>query len=215
VFLFDEPLSNLDAALRVQMRIELSKLHDNLQATIIYVTHDQVEAMTMADKIVVLELGNVRQFGPPLELYSHPANLFVAGFIGSPKMNFLTGELAAVDAGTATVALPQSNRVLTRVDATGGSAGDPVTLGIRPEHIVIGDDNADSTIHGEVVLVEHLGEQTLLHVESNASDKLLTVRQAGISKVASGDTIALGIPAKACYLFNAGEEAFRRLDAED
>ena len=106
VFLFDEPLSNLDAALRVQMRIELARLHDELEATMIYVTHDQVEAMTMADKIVVLQGGIVEQAGSPLELYHHPRNLFVAGFIGSPKMNFLPGKVTAVDGGSATVQLP-------------------------------------------------------------------------------------------------------------
>ena len=105
VFLFDEPLSNLDAALRVQMRIELARLHDELDATMIYVTHDQVEAMTMADKIVVLQGGVVEQVGSPLELYHHPRNLFVAGFIGSPKMNFLPAKVTAVDGAGATVQL--------------------------------------------------------------------------------------------------------------
>ena len=123
VFLFDEPLSNLDAALRVQMRIELARLHDELKATMIYVTHDQVEAMTMADKIVVLQAGVVEQAGSPLELYHHPRNLFVAGFIGSPKMNFLPATVTAVDAGGATVAAARRRRRITVPVAAGPAQG--------------------------------------------------------------------------------------------
>ena len=135
VFLFDEPLSNLDAALRVQMRIELARLHDELDATMIYVTHDQVEAMTMADKIVVLQGGIVEQAGSPLELYHHPRNLFVAGFIGSPKMNFLPATVTGADESGTTVQLakrrePQRRRQARPPEAPATS----VTLGVRPEH---------------------------------------------------------------------------------
>ena len=122
VFLFDEPLSNLDAALRVQMRIELARLHDELKATMIYVTHDQVEAMTMADKIVVLQAGVVEQAGSPLELYHHPRNLFVAGFIGSPKMNFLPGKVTAVDSGSATVQLAGGSSITVPCQPGGAQA---------------------------------------------------------------------------------------------
>src|SRR4051794_23281343 len=131
VFLFDEPLSNLDAALRVQMRIELSRLHEELAATMIYVTHDQVEAMTLADKIVVLQAGVVEQAGSPLELYHHPRNLFVAGFIGSPKMNFLPVTVAAVDQAGAPGAPPGGGPGSPAGQARRVRAGDPVNLGVR------------------------------------------------------------------------------------
>ncbi|MEQ9155228.1 MAG: sn-glycerol-3-phosphate ABC transporter ATP-binding protein UgpC, partial [Roseitalea porphyridii] len=134
VFLFDEPLSNLDAELRVRMRLEIAKLHNDLGATMIYVTHDQVEAMTLADKIVVLRAGRIEQAGAPLDLYADPDNLFVAGFIGSPSMNFLPGE---IDAGGGTVALAEGPRLRNVEDALGGHAGRPITLGIRPEHLVL------------------------------------------------------------------------------
>ncbi len=135
VFLFDEPLSNLDAALRVQMRIELARLHDELKATMIYVTHDQVEAMTMADKIVVLQAGVVEQAGSPLELYHHPRNIFVAGFIGSPKMNFLPGKVTAVDGASATVQLAGGSSITVPCQPGGLKAGASVTVGVRPEHL--------------------------------------------------------------------------------
>ncbi|MEI4484755.1 ABC transporter ATP-binding protein [Frigidibacter sp. MR17.14] len=136
-FLFDEPLSNLDAALRVNMRLEISELHNTLKTTMIYVTHDQVEAMTMADKIVVLQAGRIEQVGSPLDLYRNPRNIFVAGFIGSPKMNFITGEEAA----------------------THGAK----TVGIRPEHIAVG---STGPWQGRVTVSEHLGSDTFLHVET-------------------------------------------------
>jgi len=150
-FLFDEPLSNLDAALRVGMRLEISELHKRLATTMIYVTHDQVEAMTMADKIVVLQAGVIEQVGSPLELYQRPRNTFVAGFIGSPKMNLIGDAEAA------------------RHDAA--------TIGIRPEHIEISD--ADGTWKGTVGVSEHLGSDTFFHVQTNASAEPLTVRASG------------------------------------
>src|SRR5512138_3465097 len=132
VFLFDEPLSNLDAALRVQTRLEIARLKDALDATMIYVTHDQVEAMTLADRIVVLNAGRVEQVGAPLELYRHPRNLFVAGFIGSPRMNFLPGKLLAADAQGARVELPGGQVLRAAVDAARGRPGDAVLVGLRP-----------------------------------------------------------------------------------
>ena len=156
VFLFDEPLSNLDAALRVQMRIELASLHDSLQATMIYVTHDQVEAMTLADKIVVLQGGIIEQRGSPLELYHHPRNLFVAGFIGSPKMNFISVTVSAVnDSGDATVMIPVKPKTL--------SVGDRATLGIRREHLLL--DRNNPSLNGEVLVVERLGGETYLYIK--------------------------------------------------
>jgi multiple sugar transport system ATP-binding protein len=214
VFLFDEPLSNLDAALRVQMRIEISKLHAQLKTTIIYVTHDQVEAMTMADRIVVLNKGNVEQFGAPLELYSHPKNVFVAGFIGSPKMNFLSGEIVEASAEQATVALKGGSKVITKTDSSSAKPGDKVTLGVRPEHLGVGDLANSSEIPGEVILVEHLGEQTLIYAKVEASEELITVRANGISRVKKGDRVKLVAPHGAFYLFDAAGKAFQRLQPE-
>ncbi|HSE73702.1 MAG TPA: ABC transporter ATP-binding protein [Dongiaceae bacterium] len=161
-FLFDEPLSNLDAALRVQMRLEITQLHQQLATTMIYVTHDQVEAMTMADKIVVLNAGNIEQVGAPLELYNNPANLFVAGFIGSPRMNLLDGEIAK-KLGAATV-------------------------GIRPEHIAAARDRGEW--QGVVRVAEHLGSDTFLHIDSDAVGRI-TARAPGELALAAGDTVGL------------------------
>jgi len=161
-FLFDEPLSNLDAALRVGMRLEISELHHKLKTTMVYVTHDQVEAMTLADKIVVLNAGRIEQVGSPLELYRAPANQFVAGFIGSPKMNFVTGA-------------PAANR-------------QAATIGIRPEHIKISRDSGEWA--GTVGVAEHLGSDTFLHVQAAALGTL-TVRADGDMAVGYGDRIFL------------------------
>jgi multiple sugar transport system ATP-binding protein len=162
-FLFDEPLSNLDAALRVGMRLEISELHKRLKTTMIYVTHDQVEAMTMADKIVVLRAGHIEQVGSPLELYRAPRNLFVAGFIGSPKMNLVSGPIAA------------------KHDAT--------TIGIRPEHISVSADAGEW--HGTVGVSEHLGSDTFFHVTCEGISDPLTVRVGGEVDLHYGDTVWL------------------------
>ncbi len=218
VFLFDEPLSNLDAALRVQMRIEISKLHAQLRTTVIYVTHDQVEAMTMADRIVVLSQGNVEQFGAPLELYSHPRNLFVAGFIGSPKMNFFGGKVTKGSAERASIELSDGSSLVAKVDAARLSAGDAVTLGARPEHLTAYVEQTPpegtSSIPGEVVLVEHLGEQTLMYVTCPAAKELVTVRASGISKVKKGDKVTLAAPNGSFYLFDDKGLALTRLEPE-
>ncbi|PZQ95895.1 MAG: sugar ABC transporter ATP-binding protein [Cereibacter sphaeroides] len=161
-FLFDEPLSNLDAALRVNMRLEISELHQTLKTTMIYVTHDQVEAMTMADKIVVLNAGRIEQVGSPMELYRNPANVFVAGFIGSPKMNLINGQEAA------------------RHNAT--------TIGVRPEHIDLSKTSGDW--RGTVGISEHLGSDTFLRVNVPGSD-MLTVRASGEIDVKHGDNVYL------------------------
>jgi len=160
-FLFDEPLSNLDAALRVGMRLEISELHERLKTTMVYVTHDQVEAMTMADKIVVLRAGNIEQVGSPLELYHTPRNLFVAGFIGSPRMNFIEGPEAA------------------RYNAH--------TIGIRPEHIAVSAD--EGTWSGVVSVSEHLGSDTFFHVHDSGLAESITVRAGGEVGFRHGDRI--------------------------
>lgn len=158
VFLFDEPLSNLDAALRGQMRLELASLQNSLQATMIYVTHDQTEAMTLATKIVVLQGGVVEQIGAPMELYHHPCNKFVAGFIGSPKMNFLPVTTSSVQASGITLKLPGGAEVKVPVQPGALRMGDRTTLGIRPEHMRI--DSSHPVLVGEVLVVERLGDVT-------------------------------------------------------
>jgi multiple sugar transport system ATP-binding protein len=162
-FLFDEPLSNLDAALRVGMRLEISEMHKRMNTTMIYVTHDQVEAMTMADKIVVLQAGVIEQVGSPLELYRAPRNRFVAGFIGSPKMNFVEGAEA--------------------------SKHDAHTIGIRPEHIDV--SATDGTWSGTVGVAEHLGSDTFIHVHGVPGCDPMTVRAGGELDVMHGDTVHL------------------------
>ena len=157
VFLFDEPLSNLDAALRHDTRVEISKLHRQLGATTIYVTHDQVEAMTLADKIVVLKAGQVMQVGSPMELFNQPANEFVAGFLGSPKMNFFDGQLVGVADFQGNDVSAQGARLVS----TDKSAGDSVKLGVRPQHLVIDEQGV---LEGNVTLVERLGTETILEL---------------------------------------------------
>jgi multiple sugar transport system ATP-binding protein len=214
VFLFDEPLSNLDAALRVQMRIEIAKLHRDLKTTIIYVTHDQIEAMTMASRIVVLNAGVIEQVGAPLELYHHPSNRFVAGFIGSPKMNFLPGKLVSAEAGTARVALRAGGEASVAVNATRADKGSEVTLGIRPEHLLhVADGNAPagvSRVKGTVVLVENLGESALIYVRLPETEGLTLCRIEGTSLVKDDEAIELGIPPTTAHLFDADGRAFPR-----
>ena len=191
IFLFDEPLSNLDAELRVQMRVEIAKLHNDLGNTMIYVTHDQVEAMTMADKIVVLRLGIIEQAGAPLDLYNNPKNLFVAGFIGSPKMNFLTA--GATGAGL-TVAGNQLNLPRSVAGAT--------TLGIRPEHITLTQDGGIKLADLRVDLVENLGGQTVVYA-TTADGQSVNIVLEGQRPVELGSTVtAYANPARV-HLFNA------------
>jgi len=215
VFLFDEPLSNLDAALRVQMRIEIAKLHRNLKTTIVYVTHDQVEAMTMATRIVVLDAGVVEQIGAPLELYHHPANRFVAGFIGSPKMNLLPARLVSAEPTLARVTLRDGTEVSVAVDATRAGKASEVTVGIRPEHMLHVTDPAAAPaalgrVRGEVVLVENLGESALVYVRLPETENLTLCRSEGTSLVKEGEVIDLGIAARAAHLFDGDGKSFPR-----
>ncbi|MEM9427633.1 MAG: ABC transporter ATP-binding protein, partial [Pseudomonadota bacterium] len=175
-FLFDEPLSNLDAALRVGMRLEISELHKRLETTMIYVTHDQVEAMTMADKIVVLQAGVIEQVGSPLELYQRPRNEFVAGFIGSPKMNLIKGAEA--------------------------EKRNAATIGIRPEHIDISE--TEGAWKGTVGVSEHLGSDTFLHVQSDLSPEPLTVRATGEVFLKYGAEVYLTPRAEHLHRFDTG-----------
>ena len=180
LFLFDEPLSNLDAALRVQTRLEIAKLHRELKATMIYVTHDQVEAMTLADKIVVLSAGAVEQVGSPMELYNFPANLFVAGFIGSPQMNFIDAE---------------------RLGQSGAK-----TIGIRPEHIALSRESGEW--QGKVIHVEHLGADTIVYMESDKTG-LLTVRLFGEHPIAPDDVVYATPDHAAMHRFDANGKVIR------
>jgi len=206
VFLFDEPLSNLDASLRVQMRIELTRLHDELQATMVYVTHDQVEAMTMADKIVVLQTGLIEQVGSPLELYHHPNNLFVAGFIGSPKMNFLRATVTAPKNGTVSVRLAGGDSMDVPVEPGRVKEGANVTLGVRPEHFRVSDRGL---VRGEVLVVERLGGETFLHVKATTGE-LLTVQAEGDSPVRMHDNVGLQANPTDCHLFDQSGLAIPR-----
>jgi len=178
-FLFDEPLSNLDAALRVNMRLEISELHQNLKTTMIYVTHDQVEAMTMADKIVVLSDGHIEQVGSPLELYRNPRNRFVAGFIGSPKMNFMTGRHA--------------------------DNYNAHSIGIRPEHFIVSSDQGQWS--GVVGVTEHLGSDTFFRVQ--VADNTLTARVNGEIDVQHGDTVYLDANPEHIYKFDSQGQAIQ------
>ncbi|MBU3059753.1 maltose/maltodextrin ABC transporter ATP-binding protein MalK [Pseudomonas indica] len=209
VFLFDEPLSNLDAFLRVQMRIEISRLHQRLKSTMIYVTHDQVEAMTMADKIVVLNAGRIAQVGPPLELYHYPQNRFVAGFIGSPQMNFLPVTAVSADAGSVRVEMPGGSWLDLPVDGSGIAPGEALTLGIRPEHFVDAEQ-ADFSFHGEIAVAERLGDHNLLHLVVEGIEPMLTLRGDGNRRVQAGQPLAAGLRADKCHLFRADGEACRR-----
>ena len=172
VFLFDEPLSNLDAALRMDMRMEIGKLHKQLGATMIYVTHDQVEAMTLADKIVVLKDGQVMQVGSPMDLYHNPANLFVAGFLGAPSMNFLTVDVREADGNGAVVTNPSLDPVRVPSLKQPVSAGSKATLGIRPQYLHP-TDPADGMLHGTVALTERLGSETIVDVAMKDGTKII------------------------------------------
>jgi multiple sugar transport system ATP-binding protein len=203
-FLFDEPLSNLDAGLRVQMRLELVQLHRRLGATTIYVTHDQVEAMTMADRIVVLNGGVIEQAGTPLELYANPRNLFVAGFIGSPKMNMLNVTVAAVTEHGAEVALPGGGSFRAGFPPKALASGARATLGLRPEVLAITDEGP---LGGEVKVLEHLGDETLIYVDIG-DGTLVTVKSAADDPTRVGDRVRLTIkdPGKV-RLFDAAGQA--------
>ncbi|MDL2398225.1 ABC transporter ATP-binding protein [Rhizobium mayense] len=217
VFLFDEPLSNLDAALRTQMRVELSGLHAELGATMVYVTHDQIEAMTMASRIVVLNRGVIEQVGSPLELYRNPDNLFVAGFLGAPRMNFFPVTVDDVSGGRVTVSAPGLAPIAVEL-ATGASAqrGTTLTLGIRPENIAVQEDAAspDVTISGRVRLVEHLGRETILYVDagelqcvsSESGTGNITVQVGHVAGIDADAPISLRIDPREVYLFSAKDE---------
>jgi multiple sugar transport system ATP-binding protein len=206
IFLLDEPLSNLDAELRVAMRGELATLHKRLAATMIYVTHDQVEAMTMADRIVVLRAGRIEQVGAPLTLYNRPANRFVAGFLGAPRMNFLAATVTG-RSGQA-LALRLADGSTLTVPATGGGLGEgaAVSVGIRPQHLSLGDGAGPAV---EVALVEHLGNETIVHARSEALGPLI-LALPGQAPVRAGDGARLAVDPGLAHVFGEDEQALPR-----
>jgi ABC-type sugar transport system ATPase subunit len=216
IFLFDEPLSNLDAELRVQMRSEISALHARIGTTMIYVTHDQVEAMTMADRIVVLRAGRVEQVGTPLELYNAPANRFVAGFIGSPQMNFLGARVAAGGGSGLRVALDAMPPVVASAAAGADAAQAPaqrVVVGIRPEHVVIGPaDGASLPLTVEIERIEQLGPAAFLYCTLEGGERL-TVHSPGQVTLRRGERIDVTLPLARTHVFDtaAGERALPRI----
>ncbi len=203
LFLFDEPLSNLDAKLRVQMRTEIKALHQRLHNTVIYVTHDQIEAMTLADRIVVMNAGNIEQVGRPLELYDRPANLFVAGFIGSPAMNFIAGTVIAEAGG---LALAAADGARFPLPAGCAGPGRRITLGIRPEHVELAPDGPVSL---QVDVVEPTGAET--HFYSRAGDAPFCVAVHHRLDVAPGQTVRLAFPESRVHLFD--QETGARIQA--
>lgn len=203
VFLFDEPLSNLDAELRVQMRVEIAKLHKQLGATMVYVTHDQVEAMTLADKIVVLHAGRIEQQGAPINLYDDPDTVFVAGFIGSPRMNLIPAQVVALKGPIAQVRLDgfPDSVLSVRQRGSGIRPGDNVTFGFRPEHILPADDAA-TTISARAQVVERLGSVSYIYATGQDGTKI-TIQEAGHSHVPGNSEVKVGIDPTKSLLFNA------------
>ncbi len=200
VFLFDEPLSNLDAALRVNMRIELSRLHKELGTTMIYVTHDQVEAMTMGDRIAIFNGGLVEQIGRPMDIYRSPANKFVAHFLGAPTINFIHRPAAQTDSGSGVVQLWQQ---------VAHSTADAVSIGIRPEHIHLLP--AGQGVAAQVLLVEYLGDSMIVHVRVQGCDDLIKVKQADSRvSIASGDTVGMRVDLDYVLAFDAAEKLISR-----
>ena len=218
VFLFDEPLSNLDAALRSQMRVELSRLHSDLKATMVYVTHDQTEAMTMADRIVVINSGEIEQVGSPLDLYNRPSNVFVAGFLGSPRMNFFSARITASGDGAVEVSL--GGTLAVSVPLRGGDerppSGSDVMLGVRPESFRLGESDG-LRLEGTVKVVESLGRETLLYVDtaplavvrSEQQQNYVAIHQASQQSHAPDAPIVLTIDRRDIFLFDTAGRTIR------
>ncbi|WP_447964622.1 ABC transporter ATP-binding protein [Nitrospira sp. Ecomares 2.1] len=208
IFLFDEPLSNLDASLRVKMRHEIARLHETLETTMIYVTHDQVEAMTLADRIVVLREGCIEQTGSPHELYKYPVNRFVAGFIGSPAMNFLSGFVVESRPDITTVRLESGAMIQVNGVAGALPPDTPVTLGIRPEHLTPGGDH--NLIETQIKLVEPLGSHSYVYLDTPDAEDQLIFRASGDFSFAKGDRLTVCIAADQCHLFGKDGRELRQ-----
>ena len=214
LFLFDEPLSNLDASLRVQMRVELGRLHQTLQTTMIYVTHDQVEAMTLGERIVVFNGGRIEQIGTPLELYQRPGNLFVAGFLGSPKMNFLSGEAVVTNDVQISVRVTGGAVIHAAVSGTNVGPGAQVTLGVRAEHVIATDDaGAGNAIAARIAHVEHLGDVSVAYANVEGGEELFAIKQAiGVAQLKAGDAVTLSLPTTHCHVFDENGNALARMN---
>jgi len=215
VFLFDEPLSNLDAKLRVQMRVQIAALHRELKTTMVYVTHDQVEAMTLADRIAVMSMGYLQQYGAPMEVYRQPKNKFVAGFIGSPAMNFVDGKLTAQGGGLAfeghglELVLPPAHAA-----ACASASGGVVTLGLRPQQLHAVSDGETVIATGEITHTEHMGSETFAHTRV-APENTLVVRLPGDLQATVGDVLQVGVEANRFHVFDAdGVNLTRGLQGE-
>lgn len=200
VFLFDEPLSNLDAELRVDMRLEIAKLHQDLQNTMVYVTHDQVEAMTLADKIVVLRDGRIEQVGSPMDLYHKPANEFVAGFIGSPKMNFLPAKIQSINGSQLVLELPGKTLIQLPLPTSSLTVGQSINVGIRPEHLNIEGDN-DVRITFQCEVIERLGTSTYMFGQSAGIDGF-KVHIYGDQNITKFEDMELTCQSENCHLFD-------------
>lgn len=211
VFLFDEPLSNLDAALRVKMRYEFARLRQELRTTMIYVTHDQIEAMTLADRIVVLESGNIAQIGTPMELYDDPQNLFVAGFIGSPRMNFINVKIESLTSTAATLKIETGALISANIATESLSIGDLVTLGIRPENIGLIAPKLNEGLVGEVLFVERLGGLITAHIKISAApnQEPIIAQLPHDFAIEIGDKFAVKISADHCHVFDAQGNAIK------
>jgi multiple sugar transport system ATP-binding protein len=201
VFLFDEPLSNLDAKLRADLRVELKRLHQQLQNTMIYVTHDQVEAMTLADRIAIMKGGKIMQLGSPDEIYNRPQNLYVADFIGSPSMNFLRGTLDGTTFTSGDLKLP-----MEEYDFAGSNASGDTTVGIRPEHVITGELASRATVTTSVVvdLVEPMGSDTLVYAD--LAGVQMRIRMDGNARVKAGDTLEIGLDPSRASMFDSVSE---------
>jgi multiple sugar transport system ATP-binding protein len=214
LFLFDEPLSNLDASLRVQMRIELSRLHQELKTTMIYVTHDQVEAMTLGQRIAVFNGGRIEQVGAPLELYEAPANLFVAGFLGAPKMNLLKARVVQIRQQDVTVQLADGSELVVEIDGQSLAIGEQITLGCRAEHLTLASDNSDAAnrLQLTVNFVEYLGDAAIVYANLENEPSVVAIKLPMESaSVKAGAMIRVQLPAGRCHLFDTKGKACPRL----
>ena len=204
LFLFDEPLSNLDASLRVQMRVEISRLHRELKTTMIYVTHDQVEAMTLGQRIAVFNGGRIEQVGTPHQLYNHPANLFVAGFLGTPKMNFINAEVIASSAEQLNLLLPGGAIVAVACGGGGSiSCGERVTLGVRAEHLRLAPAAGHNTVEVRIGHIEYLGDQSIVYASLDGSSELIAIRApADAAALQNNQRSHLQLPMLQCHIFD-------------
>ena len=213
VFLFDEPLSNLDASLRIQMRVELAKLHNQLKATMVYVTHDQTEAMTMADDIVVLNNGVIYQKGTPLDLYNKPKNIFVAGFIGSPKMNFIQSEVMSIDNKSIEFTLSDDSKIVVQREMKKNlKTGDKITLGFRPEHLVINKTpnqeifTRKSVWKGKIIVIEKLGSNLFFYIE-NKDEPIVVVSPESTTNMQIEDIVNVGFDPHKLHVFDINKNS--------